>query len=220
MSDNRRSEKSASEKSDKVPYGKSAATNGDVARRDIIRSMHLTVDTALAVAGIVLALIGILMALPPLLQMFCGRPQLDIAADEFTGPDGKQLLIHLKNRSTSRILRKFGVERTIGNVLGFFDIQEQGTNKFIQKDIAGVMLCAPLKEVGLQVPALPGFSVGMSIVQTKGATTWICDAKAETMTRIGVGDYTVFATIFCGEQLHKIRKNFKVGTAEHLTFWV
>jgi hypothetical protein len=182
--------------------------------------MGFTLDTGLAVAGIVLALIGIVMALPPLLQMFCGRPELEFSADEFTGPDGKQLIIHFKNKSTSRLLRKFGVERTIGNVLGFFDIQEQGTNKFIQKDIAGVMLCAPLGESGLQVPALPGFSVGMSIVQTKGANTWICDAKAETMAPIGVGDYTVFATIFCGEQLHKIRKNFKIGSAEYLTFWV
>jgi len=31
---------------------------------------------------------------------------------------------------------------------------------------------------------------------------------------------TVFATIIGGEQVHLFRKNFKVGTAQHLLFWV
>jgi hypothetical protein len=41
----------------------------------------------------------------------------------------------------SRFLRKFGIERQIGDVIAYLNIQEQGTKKFIKKG--------------------PGFSVGM-----------------------------------------------------------
>ena len=34
--------------------------------------------------------------IPPLLQMIYGRPQLEFAADEFTGPDSKQLIVGIK----------------------------------------------------------------------------------------------------------------------------
>jgi hypothetical protein len=52
---------------------------------------------------------------PPLLQMIYGRPQLEFAADEFTGPDSKQLIVGIKNQRTgSQLLRTLGVEREIG----------------------------------------------------------------------------------------------------------
>jgi hypothetical protein len=190
--------------------------------------MHFTVDTALAVAGIVLALIGILMAAPPLLQMFYGRPQLEFAADEFTGPDGKQLLIHIKNHSTkSRFLRKLGVERQIGDVIAYLDIKEQGTNKFIKKDVFGLVHSAPTRESGLLTRARPGLSVGIVVVHSKDTTTCIIDGRAndnieggDYVTVIGAGDYTALVTVICGEQVHNIKRNFKVGNAQHLTSWI
>jgi hypothetical protein len=52
---------------------------------------------------------------PPLLQTIYGRPQLEFAADEFTGPDSKQLIVGIKNQRTgSQLLRTLGVEREIG----------------------------------------------------------------------------------------------------------
>jgi hypothetical protein len=185
--------------------------------------MQFTVDTDLAIVGIVIGLIAVVIAVPPLLQMLYGRPRLEFSFDEFTGPndDGKQLLIAIKNKRTeSRLLRKIGVERTVGNVLAYFDIQEQGTNRFIKKDISGLLHCAPTRESGLLGRALPAFTLGISIVHTRGTVTCIIDPKSEPLESIGTGDYTVFATIICGEQVHKIRKNFKVGKAPHLTFWV
>jgi hypothetical protein len=98
--------------------------------------VHL--DTYLAIAGIVIGLAATVMAIPPLFQMMFGRPRLEFHADDFTGPDGKLLLIAIKNTKTkSRFLRKIGVEREVGNVHAFIDIQEQGTNRFVRKDIFG-----------------------------------------------------------------------------------
>jgi hypothetical protein len=182
--------------------------------------MQFTGDIDLAIAGIVLGLMAIVMAAPPLLQMLYGRPRLEFAANEFTGSDGKQLLIAIKNKKIeSRFLRKIGVERVIGNVLTYFDIQEQGTKRFIKKDVSGFLHSAPTRESGLLARALPSFTVGFVVVHTKGPDTWIIDARSDEQESIGAGDYTVFATIICGEQVHKIAKNFKVGNAQHLTVW-
>jgi hypothetical protein len=113
-------------------------------------------------------------------------------------------------------------------VIAYFDIQEQGTKKFVKKDVFGLLQNAPTRESGLLARARPGFSAGIVVVHTKDATTWIIDGRAndnnieggDYTPVIAAGDYTVFVTIVCGEQVHKLTRNFKVGTAQHLTFWV
>jgi hypothetical protein len=102
-----------------------------------------------------------------------------------------------------------------------------GDKKFIKKDVFGLMHNAPTRESGLLARARPGFSVGIVVVHTRGATTCIIDGRANDNIEdgdytpvIAAGDYTVFATIVCGEQVHKITRNFKVGTAQHPTCWV
>jgi hypothetical protein len=168
------------------------------------------------------------MAAPPLLQMAYGRPRLEFAADEFTGPDGKQLIIAIKNQSTrSRLLRRLGVEREIGNVIAYFDVQEQGTKRFLKKDVFGLLHCAPTRESGLLARALPGFTVGITVVHSRGHESWIIDARSTDnigagnySVSIGAGDYTVLAQIICGEQVHKVTSNFKVSNEQHLTCWV
>jgi hypothetical protein len=183
--------------------------------------MQFTVDTGLAVAGVVLAVVAIVMAAPPLLQMIYGRPRLEFDYQEFTGTDGKQLIIRIKNQVTNRLLRKLGVERETGDVLAYFNIQEQGTNRFVKKDVSALLQCAPLREAGILARSLPAFSVGLVVVHAKDDTTWIIDAKGEAnFQQIGVGDYTALATIICREQVQHVRRNFKVGAAPHLTFWV
>ena len=82
----------------------------------------MSVDTVLAIAGLVIGLIAMVMAIPPLLQMFFGRPKIEFEADEFTGPDGKQIILSIKNRPiASRLLRMLGVTRDVANVLAYFE---------------------------------------------------------------------------------------------------
>ena len=119
------------------------------------------------------------------------------------------------------------MEREIGDVLAYFDIQEQGTNKFIKKDVFSLLHCSPTRESGLLARALPGFSVGIIVVHIKDSNAWIIDARSndklgadDYSVPIGNGDYTTFARIVCGEQVHNFRRNFKIGKAPHLTCWV
>jgi hypothetical protein len=184
--------------------------------------VHFTFETYLAIAGVFLGLAAIAMAAPPLFQMLYGRPRLEFAADEFTDADGgKSLLITIKNKKIeSQFLRKIGVERETGSVVAFLDIQEQGTNKFIAKDVSGLLHCAPMGETGLLARALPLFTVGIPVIRTKGVISGIVDARSDQLKPINEGDYTVYADVVCCEQIHKITKNFKVGKAPHLTIWV
>jgi hypothetical protein len=100
---------------------------------------------ALGVAGIAVGVPALAMAIPPFFQMVRGRPNLAITVDEATSEDGKQLIVSIQNKETGgRFLKKIGVEREIGNILGFFDVQEQGTNRYIKRHVSGLLLKHPL----------------------------------------------------------------------------
>jgi len=185
-------------------------------------AVHFTVDTALAIVGIVLGLVAIAMAVPPMFQMLYGRPQLEFATDEVHVADGagKVLLIAITNKKTeNRFLQMIGVEREIGNVLAYFNIQDE-THNFIAKDISGLLTFSSALESGFSARALPLFTVGLPIVLIHGSEAAILDARSDRSRTIGEGYYSANITIICGEQIHNITKNFKVGNAEHLTSWI
>jgi hypothetical protein len=77
-----------------------------------------------------------------------------------------------------------------------------------------------LSESLILARALHGFTVGISL--TNDQTTWVIDGRSQdgNYQSIPVGDYTARVTIVCGEQVHTVRRTFKVGAAPHLTFWV
>jgi hypothetical protein len=183
--------------------------------------MHFTIDTDLAIACILIGILALVMAVPPLLQMFYGRPRLEFTTDEFTGPDGKLLLVAIKNKKTeNRLLRNLGVQREIGDVLAYLDIQEQGSGRFIAKDVSAKLSAAATRQEGLLVRAHPLFTIGVIVISQRGSAAGIVDARANELRPISEGDYLAQATIVCGEQIHKIERSFKIGKAEHLTIWV
>jgi hypothetical protein len=185
--------------------------------------------------GVILGIIGValssialvlsLMALLLVFQMFWGRPELRLAADEFTGSEGKILLIQVKNLPTGKWGRRLGVERQTGQVQASFDIQEQGSKKFIVKSVPGLIQCPPIRESGLLMQALPGFTIGVVVLGFgKNASgkemPGIVDVRAGEITiPINEGHYTVYVHVFCGEQIYNFRKDLKVGSKPHQTFW-
>ncbi|MGO9786668.1 MAG: hypothetical protein ACLPL5_07665 [Stellaceae bacterium] len=177
------------------------------------------------VAGIVISVVALglgLMALPTVFQMFFGRPKLDLGEDEYTGPDGKSLFITVKNRPIkNRFLKFIRVVREVGDVSAFFDIQQQGSNLFVAKDISGSLHNSALRESGLMVRAFPGRTIGLTVIHFEKGTAYVVDARAQGgFKELPEGDYVVNAVIFCGEQIYKIKKLLKVGKEAHLTFWV
>jgi hypothetical protein len=176
-------------------------------------------DHWLAIVGVALGLLAIAMAIPPMLQMMFGRPKLEFKPDEFTDENGKMLLLGIKNRATG-FLRRLGVEREMGNVLAYFDIQEQGSKRFFLKDISARVACAATQEQGLLARALPLFTSGVLVLHNRAGTAGIIDGRKGDLRPIGVGHYTAIFTIVCGEQVHKFEKNFTVADTEAFTIWV
>jgi hypothetical protein len=182
--------------------------------------MHFTVDTYLSIAGIILGSVALVMAIPPLFQMLYGRPKLTFEADDFTGPDGRILVIAIKNQPIkSRLLLLLGVEREPGDVQAFFDIQEQGTGKLLVGAASGLLQCAPMRTMGLLVRSLPGFSVGLTVIGTREGKAHFVNARAETENPIGPGHYIARIAIVRGQHTYNINQTFTVGTEDHMTFW-
>jgi hypothetical protein len=182
--------------------------------------MQLTIDTDLGIVGIVLGLGAIVLAVPPLLQMLFGRAHFTFEADDFTGPDGRILVLAVKNQPVAgRFLRLMAVEREAADVLAFFSIQEHGTNKIIAHSVSGLMQCAPLRQLGLQARSLPGFNVGLMVISTREGNASIVDARPEKIMSISPGHYVAHIAIVRGQHTYRIDQSFTVGKLDHDTIW-
>jgi hypothetical protein len=177
-------------------------------------------DLVSLVIGIV-ALVLAVIALPR-----WGRPRLSLLADDFTGPEGRILVIKVKNLPTPRWAKPLGIERQTGQIQATFDIQERGTNKFVARSIPATIHSSPLRRSGLLMPALPGFSVGVVVLSIGIKNPGIdragyLDARIDDgTTLINPGWYTLKAAILCGEQIYIFTNDFKVGRLPHELFWV
>lgn len=169
--------------------------------------------------GVIALVVGI-MAIPTILQMFFGRPHLTFEADDFTGPDGRILVLAIKNPPiTNRFLRLVGVEREAGDIIAFFDIQELGTGKLIARTVTGLLQCAALQTMGLQARSLPGFTVGLTVIATRDGNASIVDARPERAIPIGPGHYIAHIALVRGQDTYRIDQHFRVAKIDHETIW-
>ena len=176
-------------------------------------------ETAGFVVGVIALLVGI-MAIHTILQMFFGRPKLAFEADDFTGPEGRILVLAIKNQPvSSRFLRLVGVEREAGDVTAFFDIQELGTGKILARTVTGLLNCTPLRTIGLQARALPNFTVGLTVISTRKGAASIVDARPEKITPIPPGHYVARIAVVRGQDTHRIDQTFRVANIDHETIW-
>jgi len=176
-------------------------------------------ETASLVIGVIALLVGI-MAIPTILQMFFGRPRFTFEADDFTGPDGRILVLAIKNRPvTNRFLRLVGVEREAGDVIAFFDVQELGTGTILTRSVTGLLSCAPLQTIGLQARALPNFTVGLTVINTREGNASIVDARPERIMPISPGHYVARIAIARGQDTYRIDQTFRVANIDHETIW-
>jgi hypothetical protein len=178
-------------------------------------------DHWLAIAGVILGVLAIVMAIPPLFQMFFGRPKLTFEADDFTGPDGRILVINAKNDPVrNRFLRWLGVERESTELLAFFDIQELGTGKILVRAVSGLMQCVPLRTIGPVARSFVGFSVGLTVIGTRQGHAHIVDPRHQQGgIPIAPGHYLARITIIRGQYSYKIDQRFRIETEDHRTIW-
>ena len=170
--------------------------------------------TALAVAG---------MALPTIFQMLFGRPKLTFDTDEFTGPDGTILVLRIKNDPVkNKFLRHIGVEREAADVLAFFEIQEQGTGKYLVRMLPGLLTHPPTRTVGILARSMPGFSVGLTVLCSKDGAAGIVDARAgpsNPTVPLPAGHYIARMDIIRGQDTYRVVSGFQIGKLDHEAIW-
>ena len=87
---------------------------------------------AIAAVGLVVAIVALVIAVPPFAQMIHGPPKVRLAFDVSTEQGATLLLCAIHNLPVnSWFLKKIGVTRTPTEVFAVFDIREHGTNKII-----------------------------------------------------------------------------------------
>lgn len=174
----------------------------------------------LAIAGLIVGVVGILLAISPFLQMSFGRPDFDLGVDDFVGPDGKSFFVTAQNKTIkSRFLKFMGVARDTGDLDGSFSIRELGSNHVIAHLVSGVLHNAALRESGLMARAFPGRTIGMNVIHMADGIARIIDARAQDYQAIGAGNYVIDATFICGERIFRLSRNFRIGAEPHQTFW-
>jgi hypothetical protein len=152
--------------------------------------------------------------------MLFGRPNFAFEAEDFTGPDGRILVLKIKNEHvTGRFLLSMGVERDAADILAFFSVQELGTKKIIVHSVPGLLQCVPLREIGMQARSLPGFSVGLTVISTRDGNASIVDARPEKTVAITPGHYVAHIAIVRGQLTYRIEQSFTVGKLDHETIW-
>jgi hypothetical protein len=177
-------------------------------------------DHWLAIIGLVLGVGAIIVAIPPLFQMIFGRTRLTFEADDFTGTDGRILVIAIRNPPvTNRLLRSIGVEREASNVSAFFDIQEMGTRKIVVRGVTGQMQTTNLRQIGLEGCSMPGFTVGLAVVGVRNGQAQIINAHPEESIAIPPGHYIAHIAVVRGQDTYRIDQSFRVSTIDHETVW-
>lgn len=177
-------------------------------------------DHWLAIIGVVLGVGAIIMAVPPLFQMLFGRARLIFEAHDFTGTDGRILVLAIKNPPVrNRFLRSLGVERETGKVISFFDIQELGTGRIIAQGVRGQMQTVHLRELGLEGQSMPGFTVGITVLATRNGQASIISGHPEEIRDLPPGHYVARISVFRGQDIYRMDQRFRVGTIDHETVW-
>ena len=81
--------------------------------------------------GLGLAIAALVLALPPIFQMFFGRPKLVVTFETAPVKQGIQLRCEIRNDPINSWLKRIGSYRVPTNVSVIYEISEVGTNKQI-----------------------------------------------------------------------------------------
>ena len=175
------------------------------------------------IAGLILGLVALVIAIPPLLQMVYGRPKIRVGFDMSTEQGAKLLLCNIYNRPiTNWFLKKIGVTLTPTDVFASFDIREHGTNKIIASAFRARLHDAKANTTGLSLAAKPSLPVVFVVIEhdDKGAIT-IDHAPSQTKElRLELGEYFADVKIAWGEAtVRAVAQSFTIDANKDATHW-
>lgn len=173
--------------------------------------------------GIILGILGFglaSMAIPTVLQMFFGRPQISIEFKEADFPETRALQCHIENEPIrSRVLRSLGVFRQSTHITVSISLYEQGTEKIIFKHAPLEINCG--QGNGIQIGELTSAwpVITAPFVQRRDSTFAYLNSKKQIDIPPG---YYFVKLMVVAENKQCIIKERKIHMGNHATelYWL
>jgi hypothetical protein len=176
-------------------------------------------DHMLAIAGIVLGLIAIGVAVQGFFQMNWGHPKIKIGFDE-SHEDGRTAWLGtVENVPVGRWLKKIGVRREPVKIGVTFQIYRSNGDLVVQRIF--VLLKADSGERAQQILLYPPIPIPFTIAacQKDSATVYAVNIKQNTSTPLPAGQYKVDVDVMAEDVLHSASSTFIVGPTASKTHW-
>jgi hypothetical protein len=179
---------------------------------------------AIALVALAVAVVAVMIAVPPFAQMIHGHPNIRLAFDTSTEQGAKLLLCAIHNLPVnSWFLRKIGVTRTPTEVFASFDIREHGTNKIIANSFRARLMDGRNPDAtGLILVARPGPPVVFVVIeQSDREARAINYAPMQGGTvALPPGEYFADVRLAWGEStVNAIAQSFTVDANKDVTHW-
>jgi hypothetical protein len=180
-------------------------------------------DRFIGESGLVISVVALLLAIPPMLQMIFGRPKIRIAvASSFE--QGAQLLICSIYNMPIRnwFLNKIGIARSATDVFVLFDVREHGTNKIIANAFRPMLYDSKTSMKGLSLTINPSLPLCFTVVahDDTGAMTEDHTPSENKRLKLPAGEYFADFKIASGEtRVDAVAQSFTIGTDKEKTHW-
>lgn len=86
-------------------------------------------------------------------------------------------------------------------------------------ELAGLIHNALTREDGLFLRAIPGFTVGCTVIGFNKGVAQIINAREPQFKVLPEGHYMVHVQVMCGEKIYRLSKVAAIGKEAHKTFW-
>jgi hypothetical protein len=182
--------------------------------------MHFTIDTYLGIAGIILGLVAIIMAVQSFFQMNWGRPKIKIGFDEGHEEGRKVWLGLVQNEPIMKNwLKKIGVHREPVVIRVTFKIFKSTNELAVQRTF--VLLKSAdgnrAEQIELRTPLPVPFVI--AACQKDSTAIYAVNLKERTSTVLSPGQYVVHIEVLAEESMHEAKSSLIVGNTAGKTHW-
>jgi len=178
----------------------------------------------IGVVALVVAIMAVVIAVPPFAQMIRGRPKVRLSFDVSTEQGAKLLLCAIHNLPiNSWFLKKIGVTRTPTEVFASFDIREHGTNKIIVNSFRARLTDGRNADaMGLILIARPGPPLVFVVVEQRDREATAINYEPMQCAKVALspGEYFADVKVAWDEStVNVIAQSFTVDANKDVTHW-
>ena len=174
------------------------------------------------IIGIVIATAALVMAIPPFLDLVCGKPSIRLSFADSAEQGAKFLLGRIDNRPImSAFLKAMGITRADARVFATFDIREHGTNKILASSFRAKLTDSASHEDGLTLTLQAPLPLVFVIVRhdDKGATAINHAPSEEQILSLSPGEYFAEASVGFHGGVVVNKKSLTISPNKDATCW-